>query len=195
MFTGIIEQNGRVESLSPVAGGARLKLSPDKDADWALGESISVNGACLTLAAFSADLLEFDLGEETLKKTVLGSLKAGDLLNLERALKVGDRMGGHFVSGHVDAVGSIHAIRRSGAAAEFDFSAPAELMPFIAKKGSITVDGVSLTPFSPSAGGFTVSLIPTTLAATTLGFKAAGDAVNLEVDLLARYVKQIMDAR
>jgi riboflavin synthase len=108
---------------------------------------------------------------------------------------VGDRMGGHFVSGHVDGVGRVRAIRKSGAAAEFDFEAPHALMEFIAQKGSVAVDGVSLTPFTPLADGFTVSLIPLTLSATTLGFKSPGDSVNLEVDLLARYVKQMMDAR
>lgn len=192
MFTGIIEQNGRVEGLTPLRGGARLRLSPDKPDDWAIGESVSVNGACLTLAVMSPDMLEFDLGEETLKRTTLGSLKAGELVNLERALKVGDRIGGHFVSGHVDGVGKVRAIRRSGAAAEFDFEAPKELMSFVAQKGSVAIDGVSLTPFAPSADGFTVSLIPLTLASTTLGFKVVGDSVNYEVDLLARYVKQIL---
>jgi riboflavin synthase len=195
MFTGIIEQSGRVEALAPLAGGARLRLSPDKPEDWKIGESVSVSGACLTLAAFSAGILEFDLGEETLKRTTLGALKPGGLVNLERALKVGDRMGGHFVAGHVDGVGSIRAIRRAGAAAEFDFSAPEALMNFIAQKGSVAVEGVSLTPFAPLKDGFTVSLIPVTLAATNLGFKQAGDPVNLEVDLLARYVRQMLEAR
>jgi riboflavin synthase len=192
MFSGIIEQNGRIESLKPFQGGARLRLSPDKADHWVLGESVSVNGACLSLAAENSGALEFDLGEETLKRTTLGGLKSGDLVNLERALKIGDRIGGHFVSGHVDGLATLRAIRRSGALAEFDFSAPEALMPFIAQKGSVALDGVSLTPFAPRADGFTVSLIPLTLAATTLGFKMTGDSVNLEVDLLARYVKQIL---
>jgi riboflavin synthase len=192
MFSGIIEQNGRVEALEPRAGGARLKVSPDRSEDWVLGESVSVNGVCLTLAAQSGEILEFDLGEETLRRSTLGELQPGGLLNLERALKVGDRLGGHFVSGHVDAIGKVRAIRRSGAAAEFDFSAPEDLMAFIAQKGSVAVDGVSLTPFAPRKDGFTVSLIPVTLAATTLGFKSEGDGVNLEIDLLARYVGQMM---
>jgi riboflavin synthase len=192
MFTGIIEQNGRVDRLLPQAGGARLSISPDKPMELGIGESLSVSGACLSLAAAEGSLLAFDLGEETLRRTTLGALKPGDLVNLERALKVGDRLGGHFVSGHVDGVGRIAAVRRSGTSAEYDFEAPKDLMPYIAQKGSIAVDGVSLTPFRPSPSGFTVSLIPLTLAATTLGFKGVGDSVNLEVDLLARYVKQIM---
>ena len=195
MFTGIIEQTGRIESLTPLRGGIRLRLSPDKPDDWALGESVSVNGACLTLAVIAGELLEFDLGEETLKRCTLGALKAGELVNLERALKVGDRVGGHFVSGHVDGVGKVRTIRRAGAAAEFDFTAPQDLMPFIAQKGSIAIDGVSLTPFNPQGDTFTVSLIPLTLAATTMGFKVEGDAVNLEIDMLARYVRQALGPR
>lgn len=195
MFSGIIEQTGRIEILRPLQGGARLRLSPDKGETWVRGESVSINGVCLSIAEIAEASLEFDLGDETLKRTTLGALKAGDLVNLERALKVGDRIGGHFVSGHVDGVGSVAAIRRSGGAAEFDFSAPGDLRAFIAQKGSVAVDGVSLTPFKPSPAGFTVSLIPLTLAGTTLGFKQAGDSVNLEVDILARYVKQILDVR
>lgn len=194
MFSGIVEQTGRVEGLSPLGGGARLRLSPDKADDWKLGESVSVNGACLSLAVAAGDLLEFDLSEETLLRTTLGSLKPGALVNLERAMKVGDRIGGHIISGHVDGVGRVKAIRRSGAMAEFDFSAPADLMAFIADKGSIAIEGVSLTPFARNSTGFTVALIPVTLAATTLGFMQADDQVNLEVDLLARYVRQMMVA-
>jgi riboflavin synthase len=165
MFSGIIEQLGRVEALSPLKGGARLRLRPDAREDWSLGESVSVAGACLTLALVSGESLEFDLGEETLRRTTLGGLKPGARVNLERALKVGDRISGHFVAGHVDGVGRLGALRRLGAGAEFDILAPAELMPLIAGKGSVAVEGVSLTPFAVGDGRFTVSLIPVTLEA------------------------------
>jgi riboflavin synthase len=195
MFTGIIEQTGRVEELQPRQGGARLRLSPDKSQDWKAGESISVNGACLTLAGLEGAGLSFDLGEETLRRTTLGALKSGDLVNLERALKLGERLGGHFVAGHVDGLGSIRAIRRSGGAAEVDIDAPQDLLSLVASKGSVAVQGISLTPFAVSKGGFTVSLIPATLAATTRGFMQLGDAVNLEADLIARYVARLMEGR
>ena len=193
MFTGIVEQTGRVESFQAQGEGARLKLAPTAELACALGDSLSVNGVCLTVAAMGQGSYEFDLSPETLQRSTLGALKSGDRVNLERALKVGDRLGGHFVSGHVDGLGKLEALRKTDSGAEMDFSVPAELLPYIAQKGSVSVDGVSLTPFSPSASGFSVALVPHTLEHTTLGLRRPGDAVNLEVDLLARYVKRLME--
>jgi riboflavin synthase len=193
MFSGIVESLGLVESLHPVEGGAKLRLKPESpmgDA-WALGESISVSGACLTLVKAEGGL-EFDLGEETLRRTSLGSLKPGMRVNLERALKLGERLGGHFVAGHVDGLGTLKAIKRLGDSAEFEIGVPEELLPLIASKGSVAVEGVSLTPFNAGKDGFTVSLIPVTLQKTTLGAKKEGDALNLEADLLARYVSKLL---
>lgn len=193
MFTGIIEAMGHVEALKSNAQGARLFMRPEGELSCALGDSLSVSGACLTVAAMDSGVYEFDLSHETLKLTILGALLPGDLVNLERALKVGDRLGGHFVSGHVDGIGSVKNVRKAGDGAEMEFIVPVDLALYVAQKGSISVDGVSLTSFSPSKDGFTVALIPHTLLNTTLGHRKPGDAVNLEVDLLARHVKRLME--
>jgi riboflavin synthase len=197
MFSGIVESLGSVEELRKQPGGARLRLKPGSPMGeaWMLGESVCVSGACLTLAAEKDGILEFDLGEETLRRTSLGSLQSGSSVNLERALKLGERLGGHFVAGHVDGLGSLKARRPSGESAEFDILAPPELMKLVAGKGSVAVEGVSLTPFQVAADSFTVSLIPLTLQKTNLGVKKPGDALNLEADLLARYVSRLMEGR
>ncbi len=193
MFTGIIEQTGRVESIAAHGDGARLVLSPDSMMECHLGDSLSVNGACLTVATISRGHFEFDLSAETLRCSNFGKVAAGDLVNLERALKVGDRLGGHFVSGHVDGVATVVALRRGTQGEEMEFLLPPGLAPFVAAKGSIAVDGVSLTPFRAEGDGFSVALVPHTLTHTTLGFKQAGDKVNIEVDLLARYLKKMAE--
>ena len=194
MFTGIIEQKGKVLALDANASGARLHIIPASPLSCKLGQSVSVSGACLTVAMISHGELSFDLAEETLRRTTLGSLKAGDSVNLEQALQVGSRLGGHFVSGHVDGLGKLLAIRPAGEAAEYDFELPAELHKYVAHKGSIAVDGVSLTPWETTRSGFSVALIPHTLKTTTLGLLKAGDAVNIEIYVLARYVERLREA-
>ncbi len=158
----------------------------------AIGESIAVNGACLTVVGFFGKEFDFEIGPETLRKTNLGTLKPGDRVNLERSLKVGDRLGGHFVQGHVDAVGTIDARIRNGDWEVVWFRCPAELTRLMVPKGSIAVDGVSLTLVNVEAERFSVMLIPHTQAMTTLGFKVAGDAVNLEADMLAKHVAKLL---
>jgi riboflavin synthase len=197
MFTGIIEATGRVEAFQRQVQGARLVVRPDAPLPCNLGESLSVNGACLTVAELGVggETYAFDLSPETLKLTTLGFLAPGDALNLERALKIGDRLGGHFVSGHVDGIAKVKAVRKTGVGAEMDFSVPPDLTPYIAQKGSVSVEGVSLTPFTPTSEGFSVALVAHTLLHTTLDLKKPGDVVNLEVDLLARYVKRLMDTK
>lgn len=191
MFTGIVEELGTVVA----AGGGRLAVSgPVVTADARPGDSIAVNGVCLTVVAIEPPRFTADVMPETLRRTSLGALHPGDRVNLERAARVGDRLGGHIVQGHVDGVGSV-VERQPGA--EWDlvrFSLPAGLHRYVVEKGSITVDGVSLTVVAVDAGSFTVGLIPTTLALTTLGQKAVGDPVNLEVDVVAKYVERLVGA-
>lgn len=194
MFTGIIEGVGRIAALQPVGGDLRLTVAVGSlpfDAVQ-LGESIAVNGVCLTVIAFDASSFQADASTETLSLTTLGRLRDGALVNLERAMRPTDRLGGHLVSGHVDGVGCVLSVHGDARAQRWRFAAPAPLLKYIAKKGSICVDGVSLTINDVDAGGFAVGLIPHTLAVTTLGARKPGDAVNLEVDLLARYVARLL---
>jgi len=187
VFTGLVQTRGVVEK-----SGARLKirciLGP-----LTLGESIAIEGACLTVAAFSADVFEVDASTETLSKTTLGSLAHGARVNLERALAVGDRMGGHIVTGHVDGVGSLASRAQSGESVMMSFQIPRELMRFIAKKGSIAISGVSLTINNVESDRIDVMIIPHTFKETTLGDLRVGDRVNVEVDLLARYIARLLE--
>lgn len=178
--------------MRPTAAGARLKIRSGL-APYQLGESISVEGVCLTVDVFDADGFEVDASSETLEKTTIGSLKAGAGVNLERALTLSDRLGGHLVSGHVDGVGSIVSKQASGDAIRYLIEVPAELRRFVAQKGSITVSGVSLTVNALTSTGCELMLIPHTLGRTTLGAASAGTRVNLEVDLIARYVARLLD--
>lgn len=194
MFTGIIEKLGTVQAMKLSPSGAVLELSLEGWPDLSLGESVCVNGVCLTLAWMKEGILGFDLSPETLQRTTLGDLKTGSPVNLERALGPGSRLGGHFVSGHVDGVGRVAAIEPKGEGCEMVFSVPADLMVFIAEKGSVCVEGVSLTCFGLAGDTFRAALIPHTLKLTNLGKKKAGDAVNLEADLLMRYVQRLLQA-
>jgi riboflavin synthase len=187
MFTGIVEERGRVLSAS-----GRLELETNGVAeDVSVGDSIAVNGVCLTVAASKEGLLAFDLAEETLERTTLGSLEAGDPVNLERPVTLLSRLGGHLVQGHVDGVGTVQG-REEGI---MTISLPEALRPYVVEKGSIAVDGVSLTVASLRNGTFTVALVPHTLKATTLGDVSGGDHVNLEVDVLAKYVESLLGRR
>lgn len=194
MFTGLIETVARVRTLEPRDGGLRIGLGAGALPmhEVALGESIAVSGVCLTVIAFDATGFVADVSDESLARTTLGRLRVGDAVNLERALRVGDRLGGHLVSGHVDGVGRVHSIAPAGASQRWRFEAPQALMRYIAEKGSITVDGVSLTVNAVHPDGFEVNLVPHTLAHTAFGETAAGTPVNLEVDQVARYVEALL---
>lgn len=197
MFTGLIEGVGSLLSRETRGGDARLRFGtgtlPFADAN--LGESVSVNGVCLTVVAFDASSFEADASNETLSLTTLGGLDIGRAINLERAMRPSDRLGGHLVSGHVDGVGRVVEIREDARAQRWTFSAPAALLKYIAQKGSICVDGVSLTVNAVDGDGFEVALIPHTVSHTAFSQTRVGDAVNLEVDLVARYVERLMQAR
>ena len=184
MFTGIVEELGTVASLE----GARLRLSATRVlSDVEMGASIAVNGCCLTVVAWGGDWWEADVSDETFARTSLGSLAPGDPVNLERPVRLADRLGGHLVQGHVDAVGEVvHAVP------DLRVRAPGQLMKYLVEKGSVTVDGVSLTVVDVLEDGFTVAVIPHTAEVTTLGRRAAGDPVNLEVDVMAKYAERLL---
>jgi riboflavin synthase len=194
MFTGLVETLGTVQSLTAVGAGRQLTVAaPALAGQLALGESVAVNGCCLTVVQRDAASCRFEVGTETLLRTNLGALGVPDRVNLERALRLGDRVGGHLVQGHVDGVGRIARKDRSGEWVIMGFMCPPELTTQMIPKGSVAVDGISLTVVDVTRDGFTVMLIPHTLANTTLGFKQLGDAVNLETDQLAKYVKKYLD--
>lgn len=191
MFTGIIETTGRLERTSPARSGSRLTIStPRPLPELRLGESIAVNGCCLTVAAKNGRTFTADVSPETLRRSTLGALRPGARLNLERSLRMGDRLGGHLVQGHVDGVGRLERIRPVGSWVEYTFAAPPLVARHLVEKGSITVDGVSLTSFATKRGRFTVALIPETLRRTTLGTTTPGARVNLEADVLAKLVER-----
>lgn len=192
MFTGLVESLGTVTRAEEVAADRRLIVRDPMGMRLAIGESVAVNGACLTVVEVRGDEFAFEVGPETLLKTNLGTLKPGDRVNLERSLKVGDRLGGHFVQGHVDAVGIIDARVRNGDWEDVWFRCPAELTRLLVPKGSIAVDGISLTLVNVEVERFSVMLIPHTQAMTTLGFKRPGDPVNLEADMLAKHVAKLL---
>lgn len=202
MFTGIIEGVGRLAAREPRGGDVRFSFATGSlawleaaGADVRLGESIAVNGVCLTVIAFDADGFQADASTETLALTTLGALQVGAALNLERAMRPTDRLGGHMVSGHVDGIGTVLSVHGDARAQRWRFAAPAGLLKYIAKKGSICVDGVSLTVNEVDGEGFEVALIPHTVAHTRFAETAVGDAVNLEIDLVARYVERLLGAR
>jgi riboflavin synthase len=190
MFTGLVEATGRALALTPRESGVRLRVGSSLDG-LALGESVSVSGACLTVTAASPDAFEADLTSETLERTTLGRLSAGARVNLERAVVVGARLGGHLVSGHVDGRTKVLAITAEGEARLVKVECPRELARYVAEKGSVTLDGVSLTVNAVSGNVFSLMLIPHTLAVTTLGELEVGTDLNLEVDLVARYVERL----
>ena len=194
MFTGLIEGVGRLETREQRGGDVRLRIAFGTLAapDVVPGESIAVNGCCLTVVAFDRTGFEADASNETLALTTLGALPAGHPLNLERAMRPDDRLGGHLVSGHVDGVGRVVSVAPDARAQRWRFAAPAGVLRYVAHKGSICVDGVSLTVNAVDAAGFEVALVPHTVAHTAFAATAAGDPVNLEVDLVARYVERLL---
>jgi riboflavin synthase len=189
MFTGLIEEKGKIVRAATSAGGLRLSIeAPKIAAEVAIGDSVSVNGVCLTIVAVRPPVLEFDAVRETVERSTVGMLRSGDGVNLERALRVGDRLGGHMVQGHVDGIGVISEIRSLGSEMLFRFDAPPEIMRCVVEKGSIAVDGISLTVAEVGPSWFRTAMIPHTLASTTLGKKSAGDTANLETDIIGKYV-------
>lgn len=192
MFTGIILTNGIIESFERLDAGARLHLRTSDDEPFARGESLAVNGVCLTALPQGNGSIMAELSNETLARTTLGSLGAGARVNLERALALGDRLGGHFVQGHVDAVGTLISIATEGDFAVYRWSYPLEYAGLVVIKGSVAVDGVSLTVIDPDASSFGAALIPETLRRTNLGNARIGGAVNLEFDMIAKYVRGLI---
>ena len=195
MFTGIIEDLGAIVNVDKKNVTASTKLS-----DINIGDSVSVNGVCLTVIKIQTKsdneyLITFDVSEETFSKTNLGKLKINNKVNLERALKTGGRFGGHFVNGHVEGIGKILSVKRLANSEVWEFSNPGDLSRYIVEKGSIAVDGISLTVTERKVGSFKVSLIPHTLNNTTLSFKKTGDTVNLETDVISKYVFQNTERR
>jgi len=196
MFTGIIEELGQVKALRRDAGAARLTLSASAVlSGTALGDSICVNGVCLTVVDLQSDAFSADVAVETLRVTNLGDLKIGAKVNLERALQLSARIGGHLVSGHVDAVGRIREKREEGNGWRILFDAPDAVLRYVIKKGSIAIDGVSLTVADVDVKGFSIAMIPHTAKLTTLGFKTAGESVNLESDIIGKYVERLLSGQ
>ncbi len=196
VFTGIIEELGTVAEIAPLETSARLAIrAPVVTADARHGDSIAVNGVCLTVVEVDDDVFTADVMRESLDRSSLGALKPGDPVNLERAATLSTRMGGHLVQGHVDGVGVISERTPGDQWEAVRFSLPPGLARYVVEKGSITVDGISLTVTDVSDTDFAVGLIPTTLKLTTLGTKGVGDPVNLEVDVLAKYVERLLGAR
>jgi riboflavin synthase len=192
LFSGIVETLGDVRARD----GGRIEVAPRTPfVGLQMGESIAVDGACLTVAASSDDSFTADVMPETFHRTILGSLAAGATVNLERALQMGDRVGGHMITGHIDATGIATALREDGNARWVTIAAPGEVIDLVAEKGCIAVDGISLTVVDVFEDAFTVSLIPHTLLNTTAGEWTVGTRVNLEVDLIARYVARALEAR
>ncbi|MDE0935564.1 MAG: riboflavin synthase [Mariniblastus sp.] len=196
MFTGLVEEKGTVEAISLQGNAADIQVDGQLvSVGAALGDSLAVNGCCLTVVAIDGSALTLQAGEETLKRTNLGELTTGSEVNLERSLQVGQRMGGHYVSGHVDGLGVVDERTQDGEWAKFWFRVPDELTRQMASKGSVTVDGISLTLVDVELDRFSVALIPHTLDVTTLGRRATGDTVNIETDLLAKYVQQQLERK
>lgn len=194
MFTGLVEEVGRLRARENFHGGARLVISAERVLeDVEIGDSIAVNGVCLTVTGVAAGSFSAGVAPETLRKSNLGALAPGDSLNLERALSLGGRLGGHLVSGHVDATGTLVRRYTEGNAIMMLFEIPAGLSRYLVPKGSIAIDGVSLTIAELNGGRVTVSLIPHSASRTTLGGKKTGDRVNVEVDLIGKYVEKMLE--
>lgn len=196
MFTGIILHTGTIQSFEPLPNGARMRVRTTDPEPFVRGESLAVNGVCLTMLPEPAGSLVADLSDETLARTTLGTLRDGDAVNVERALALGDRLSGHLVQGHVDTTGRLLSIASETDFAVYRWSYPSSFADLVVSKGSIAVDGISLTIVDPSVdgdeGSFAVALIPETLRRTNLGAQRVGDAVNIEFDMVAKYVRSLV---
>ncbi|HTL60520.1 MAG TPA: riboflavin synthase [Nitrospira sp.] len=196
MFTGIVEEMGAITAVEPTLGGLRLTiLASTVLGDLQIGDSISINGACLTVVTKSDRSFTVDVSAETLSVTTLGRLTGGAPVNLERAMKLNERIGGHLVAGHVDAVGRIRSRQQDGNAIVFVIEAPSHVLRYCVHKGSVTVDGISLTINEVTDHSFSVAVIPHTAAVTTFGYKQVDDAVNLESDLIGKFVERLLQQR
>lgn len=196
MFTGIIESLGTIEETGRVPGGTRVRIGcAELSGSLAVGDSIAIDGVCLTVTASTSRWFEAEISPETGRRSTLGRLRAGRVVNLERPLAAGGRLGGHFVQGHVDGTCAVRSLARQGDFVEMTLETPRNLRRYVVEKGSISVNGVSLTVASLRGGVFTVALIPHTLKMTNLSRLRAGSRVNLEVDILAKYVESLVAAR
>lgn len=197
MFTGLVEGQAVVRELLPEGDAVRLTIEFPSDVAGALtmGESVALNGCCLTVIAFDGTTAAFQAGTETLSKTNLGELRPGRTVNFERSLRADARLGGHIVQGHVDGTARVHAIDRAGEWVTMWFQLDPQLAKFMVPKGSVAVDGVSLTVVNAEPDRFSIALIPHTLEVTTLGQRAIGDTVNIETDILGKYVERLLAAR
>jgi riboflavin synthase len=195
VFTGLIREVGRVAGVTGGGDGVRLEIEAPLTSDGAsIGDSVAINGVGLTVVSVEGARLAFEAVPETLARSSLGRLAAGSPVNLEPALRAGDALGGHYVQGHVDGVGSVRTVEPEGAGRRLWFDAPPDLMRYVVEKGSIAIEGTSLTVAALDEAGFAVALIPHTLVETTFGTLAPGDTVNLEVDVLAKYVERLLGA-
>jgi riboflavin synthase len=193
VFTGIVRERGRVVSIEGGADGVRLRIAaPHAASTAAVGDSVAISGICLTVVSVADDEVEFDAVAETLRRSSLGRLAAGAEVNVEPALRVGEPLGGHYVQGHVDAVGRVRAVEPEGDGRLVRFDAPLAVLRYCVEKGSVAVEGVALTITEVDDDGFAVALVPHTLAETTLGTLQPGDEVNLEADVLAKFVERLM---
>jgi riboflavin synthase len=196
MFTGIVSELGEVVSLRRQGSGAVLTVrAAAAKEDSAIGDSIAINGACLTVTRIDGSGFEFDISAETINSTTLGGFSAGDRVNIEQSLRADGKLGGHFVTGHVDIVGKIRSKIQEGETYKFEIQAAPWLAGFLVEKGSVAVDGISLTVVDVFDDYFTLVIIPHTAAVTTLGFKSAGDTVNLEADIIGKYVKKFLNKK
>jgi riboflavin synthase len=194
MFTGLIETQGVVTHVQKASGGAQIQIyAPEFGRDMALGDSIAVDGACLTVSQFQRGAFVADVSDETLSKTTLGSLHQSSKVNLERAMRLSDRMGGHMVTGHIEGVGRLLLRHPAGNSTIYQFQVPPSLMDYVVPKGSIAVDGISLTVAQIRGESFAASVVPHTESITTLKDKPVGAPVNIEVDVMAKYVKRFVD--
>jgi riboflavin synthase len=199
MFTGIVEDVGRVVRCEDLAEGRRIRVATKLEvSSFEMGESVAIAGACMTVVEMSpvAGGGEFavDVSAESLRRTTLGDLAAGDAVNLERAMQLGDRLGGHIVSGHIDGTGSVESIRAEGESSIYTFRIDAQLMPMLVEKGSVSIDGTSLTCFGLGDSTFDVAVIPHTMTVTTLGSRKPGSRVTVEVDVLGKHVARLVEA-
>jgi riboflavin synthase len=193
MFTGIVRELGRIAAVDGTTDGSRIVVEAEETArDASVGDSVAVNGVCLTVTDAANDTLAFDAVPETLRRSSLGALAPGERVNVEPALRAGEPLGGHYVQGHVDGVGEIRHTEPEGDGRRVWVDPPAELRRYVVEKGSVAVEGVSLTVAELDAEGFAVALVPHTLAVTTLGERGPGDRVNIEVDILAKYVERLL---